>query len=177
MSVIMSLQVADCKFTCLDTHSQDRKHAGMHTYACTNAKKVEGQRRHSSSGWQTNRESGRNETTAEMQRHNEQVQETEKLGLEVRPLGKGWEMDWPTDESSDEESESSSAFGDGHYRFKPRTPKIAAPTPPCQSTSEVKLDGGQPREGVDDATENATENDFTVASNGFRISRRLVNKV
>ena len=63
--------------------------------------------------------------------------------------GRGWEQIYPTDESSDE-SDSSSAFGDGHFRLKPRPPKrkVTDCTDPVQRQDrrDVSLRSSQQRE-------------------------------
>ena len=63
--------------------------------------------------------------------------------------GRGWEQIFPTDDSSDE-SDSSSAFGDGHFRLKSRSPKrkVTDCTDPVQRQDrrDVSLRSSQKRE-------------------------------
>lgn len=54
---------------------------------------------------------------------------------------RGWEAEYPTDDSS-EESESSSAYGDGHYRLAPRSRSRSVSSPAAARAGMAQAAGG-----------------------------------
>ena len=54
---------------------------------------------------------------------------------------RGWEAEYPTDDSS-EESESSSAYGDGHYRLAPRSRSRSVTSPAATRAGMTQAVGG-----------------------------------
>eukprot|EP00802_Teleaulax_amphioxeia_P005724 Tamp_05728.p1 GENE.Tamp_05728~~Tamp_05728.p1 ORF type:complete len:565 (-),score=62.61 Tamp_05728:1199-2668(-) len=95
---------------------------------------------------------------------------------------RNWHEEYPTDEDSDE-SDSSSAFGDGHYRLKPKTPRTRGAEAREKAAGEDQPHGRKPlAEGAGTGGrkerewplgDDATENDLTLASN---VPRLLVQK-